>query len=77
MKKNYAYVKNADIKACKEFARVMIQRDFESDILLDDDEIEYIACRICKFFDVMYCDFRTDFEEWIKGEVQKKLNKMF
>ena len=77
MKTRYDYVKFADIKACKALARILIQRDFETDILIDDDEIEYIAYKVCKFFDAMYGDFRTDFEEWIKGEVQKKLNKMF
>ena len=77
MKIRYDYVKDTDVKACKALARILIQRDFETDILIDDDEIVYIAHKVCKFFDTMYGDFRIDFEEWIKGEVQKKLNKMF
>lgn len=71
MKKEYQYVRKADVIACKELAKTLIKRYLATGYPLSTDDADYIEYRVTKFFDVMYNEFRIDFQEWILNEIQK------
>lgn len=73
MKRSYTFISPADVKACRDLARIMIDRDLRKGVLLDNEEIKYIEYTICKFFDCMYYEFRIDFEQWIYEEVNARM----
>lgn len=74
MKRQYNYVSPADVTACKELAKTLIKRYLAKGYPLTTDDADYIECRVSKFFDVMYADFRNDFQEWIIDTIQKTYN---